>query len=85
MNLPVYAGVLDQNLKLNASAGLPPREFRYEETSHCGPEDRYFASSAVFPSLPLTINWLRGCVRENPSLRIQVHNTAGYITSITTV
>lgn len=64
--------VLDQNLKVNASAGLPAREFLYEETSQCSPEDRYFASSAVIPSLPLTINWLRDCVRENPSLRLQV-------------
>ncbi|XP_049392269.1 folylpolyglutamate synthase isoform X5 [Solanum stenotomum] len=64
--------VLDQNHKINASAGLPPHEFLYEETSHCSPEDRYFTSSAVFPSLPLTINWLRDCVRENPSLRLQV-------------
>ncbi|KAG5609461.1 hypothetical protein H5410_020742, partial [Solanum commersonii] len=66
------ADVLDQNHKINASAGLPPREFLYEETSLCSPEDRYFTSSAVFPSLPLTINWLRDCVRENPSLRLQV-------------
>ncbi|KAM3280729.1 folylpolyglutamate synthase isoform X1 [Capsicum chacoense] len=64
--------VLDQDLKINASAGLPPREFLYEEASRYCPEDRYFASSAVFPSLPLTINWLRDCVRENPSLRLQV-------------
>ncbi|XP_069152546.1 folylpolyglutamate synthase [Solanum lycopersicum] len=26
----------------------------------------------IFASLPLTINWLRDCVRENPSLRLQV-------------
>ncbi|XP_075102125.1 folylpolyglutamate synthase isoform X2 [Nicotiana tabacum] len=64
--------VLDQNLKLNASVGVPPREFLYKEASRCGPEDGYFACSAVFPSLPLTINWLRDCVRENPSLRVQV-------------
>ncbi|KAJ8565103.1 hypothetical protein K7X08_001563 [Anisodus acutangulus] len=65
--------VLDQNLMLNASLGLPPREFLYEEASHRGPEDGYFAcSSVVIPSLPLTINWLRDCVRENPSLRLQV-------------
>ncbi|KAL9232610.1 hypothetical protein vseg_007701 [Gypsophila vaccaria] len=32
----------------------------------------YSPSSAVLPSLPLTIKWLRDCVRENPSLRLQV-------------
>ncbi|XP_059310276.1 folylpolyglutamate synthase-like [Lycium ferocissimum] len=65
--------VPDLNLKIKASAGLPPREFLYEEASRCGPGDGYFAcSSAVIPSLPLAINWLRDCVRENPSLRLQV-------------
>ncbi|OIS98967.1 PREDICTED: folylpolyglutamate synthase [Nicotiana attenuata] len=64
--------VLDQNLKINASVGVPPHEFLYKEASRCGPEDGYFTCSAVFPSLPLTINWLRDCVRENPSLRLQV-------------
>ncbi|KAK9671127.1 hypothetical protein RND81_12G008500 [Saponaria officinalis] len=33
---------------------------------------RYSPSSAVLPSLPLTIKWLRDCARENPSLRLQV-------------
>ncbi|XP_060183519.1 folylpolyglutamate synthase isoform X5 [Lycium barbarum] len=65
--------VPDQNLKIKASVGLPLREFLYEEASCCGPGDGYFAcSSAVIPSLPLAINWLRDCVRENPSLRLQV-------------
>ncbi|KAJ6747548.1 FOLYLPOLYGLUTAMATE SYNTHASE-RELATED [Salix koriyanagi] len=35
-------------------------------------DDGYLACSAVIPSLPLTIKWLRHCVRENPSLRLQV-------------
>ncbi|KAJ4845286.1 hypothetical protein Tsubulata_015096 [Turnera subulata] len=51
---------------------LPPHEFLYEDASRCSPANGYFACSAVIPSLPLTIKWLRGCVRQNPSLRIQV-------------
>ncbi|ONK67447.1 uncharacterized protein A4U43_C05F130 [Asparagus officinalis] len=31
-----------------------------------------YPSSAVIPSLPLTIKWLRDCVKDNPSLRLQV-------------
>ncbi|XP_077219430.1 DHFS-FPGS homolog C isoform X2 [Tasmannia lanceolata] len=33
---------------------------------------KQFTSSAVIPSLPTTIKWLRDCVKENPSIRIQV-------------
>ncbi|OWM67278.1 hypothetical protein CDL15_Pgr000730 [Punica granatum] len=50
---------------------LPPRDFLYEDTTHCVP-DKHFSCSAVMPSLPLTIKWLRDCVKENPSLRLQV-------------
>ncbi|XP_042480860.1 folylpolyglutamate synthase-like isoform X2 [Macadamia integrifolia] len=38
----------------------------------CNPSDRHFACSAVIPSLPLTIKWLRDSVKENPSVRVQV-------------
>lgn len=31
-----------------------------------------YPSSAVIPSLPLTIKWLRDCAKDNPSLRLQV-------------
>lgn len=51
---------------------LPPNKFLYEDTSRCCPADKNFACSAVVPSLPLTIKWLRDCVRENPSVRVQV-------------
>ncbi|KAF4373634.1 hypothetical protein F8388_025328 [Cannabis sativa] len=34
--------------------------------------DNYIGSSAVMPSLPLAIKWLRDCVKENPSIRLQV-------------
>ncbi|XP_028069161.1 folylpolyglutamate synthase isoform X1 [Camellia sinensis] len=64
--------VVDKSPKMEGPQTLPPHEFLYKDPSHCNPVDKYFACSAVIPSLPLTINWLRDCVRENPSLRIQV-------------
>uniref|UniRef100_A0A2P2M2K6 Folylpolyglutamate synthase n=1 Tax=Rhizophora mucronata TaxID=61149 RepID=A0A2P2M2K6_RHIMU len=64
--------LLDKSNKVNGTDTLPPHKFLYEDASHCRPSDGRFACSTVFPSLPLTIKWLRECVRENPSLRVQV-------------
>lgn len=64
--------LLEKSTKINNAENLPPREFLYEDASHCSPADGYLAHSAVIPSLPLTIKWLRDCVRENPSVRVQV-------------
>ncbi|KAL5546442.1 hypothetical protein UlMin_006129 [Ulmus minor] len=62
----------DEGLEMNTAKTLP-REFLYEEDASCGrPTDNHFASSAVMPSLPLTIKWLRDCVKDNPSIRLQV-------------
>lgn len=66
--------VLNQNLNTNTSGNVPPCKFLYKDASSCSQGDEYFGSS-VFPSLPLTINWLRNCAKENPSSRIQVKNT----------
>ncbi|XVF56229.1 hypothetical protein PTKIN_Ptkin06aG0102000 [Pterospermum kingtungense] len=63
--------ILDQS-SMNCTVSLPPLEFLYEDSSHCEPADQHLACSAVMPSLPLTIKWLRDCVKENPSLRVQV-------------
>ncbi|XP_010938644.1 folylpolyglutamate synthase isoform X1 [Elaeis guineensis] len=38
----------------------------------CDPRGRHFAHSAVIPSLPLAVTWLRDHAKENPSLRLQV-------------
>lgn len=51
---------------------LPPHDFLYWNTSNCNPSDKFFACSTIIPSLPLAIKWLRDCVRENPSLQLQV-------------
>ncbi|XWS43094.1 hypothetical protein CRYUN_Cryun16bG0072300 [Craigia yunnanensis] len=64
--------VLDKSPMMNCTATLPPLEFLYDDASHCSPADQHFSCSAVMPSLPLTIKWLRDCVKENPSLRVQV-------------
>lgn len=65
----------DPILKRSCKAGnlelMPPLEFLYEDITHCNP-DKHFSCSAVMPSLPLTMKWLRDCVGENPSLRLQV-------------
>ncbi|KAF8043900.1 hypothetical protein BT93_A2018 [Corymbia citriodora subsp. variegata] len=63
---------LDKSSKTDSVDSLPPHKFLYEDVSHCSPADRNFTCSAVMPSLPLTIKWLRDCVKENPSLRLQV-------------
>ncbi|KAE9455909.1 hypothetical protein C3L33_12189, partial [Rhododendron williamsianum] len=64
--------VLDMSPKMYGPENLPPHEFLYDDFSHCNSAARNFACSAVIPSLPLAINWLRDCARKNPSLRIQV-------------
>jgi folylpolyglutamate synthase len=58
--------------KMDNAKILPPHEFLYEDASHCNPADNNLSCSAVMPSLPLTIKWLRDCVKENPSVRVQV-------------
>ncbi|XP_059463002.1 folylpolyglutamate synthase isoform X2 [Corylus avellana] len=63
---------LDMGAKMDNAKILPPHEFLYEDASHCNPADNNFSCSAVMPSLPLTIKWLRDCVKENPSVRVQV-------------
>ncbi|CAN6586345.1 unnamed protein product [Malus baccata var. baccata] len=63
--------VMDAELEIDAAKVLP-YEFLYEDASHCSPVDNRFSCSAVIPSLPLAISWLRGCVKRNPSVRIQV-------------
>ncbi|KAJ6425945.1 hypothetical protein OIU84_026508 [Salix udensis] len=64
--------LLEKSTKLGGAETLLRREFLYEDASNCSPSNGYLACSAVIPSLPLTIKWLRDCVRENPSLRLQV-------------
>ena len=61
----------DKGCNINSAKTLP-HEFLYQDASNCSPADNSFASSAVMPSLPMTIKWLRDCVKENPSLRLQV-------------
>ncbi|BFG37972.1 hypothetical protein CerSpe_242460 [Prunus speciosa] len=63
--------VIDTEPKMDA-AKILPYEFLYEDVSHCCPVENHFACSAVIPSLPLAIDWLRDCVKRNPSVRIQV-------------
>ncbi|KAL5745550.1 hypothetical protein ACOSP7_026696 [Xanthoceras sorbifolium] len=64
--------VLDKSFQMDGVETLPPREFIYEDASPCSPAYECVACSAVMPSLPLTIKWLRDCVKENPSIRVQV-------------
>ncbi|KAJ4706305.1 Folylpolyglutamate synthase [Melia azedarach] len=64
--------VHDKNSEMDSARTLPPRTFLYEAASHYCPGKDYSAYSAIMPSLPLTIKWLRDCVKENPSVRVQV-------------
>ncbi|KAI6668099.1 hypothetical protein NL676_032972 [Syzygium grande] len=63
---------LDKSSKTDSVDSLPPHDFLYADVSHGSLADQNFASSAGMPSLPLTIKWLRDCVKEKPSLRLQV-------------
>lgn len=64
--------VLEKNSLVDSTEILPPRKFLYEDAPLCSPAEECFACSAVIPSLPLTIKWLRESVKENPSIRLQV-------------
>ncbi|KAL1193948.1 Folylpolyglutamate synthase [Cardamine amara subsp. amara] len=64
---------VDHTLKPDGITALPPHDFLCGDAPHCGgPAGTPVNSSAVMPSLPLTINWLRDCVRRNPSLKLEV-------------
>lgn len=65
---------LEKDFKIDSKMMLPPHEFLYDNASKGCPSHNHFASSAVMPSLPLTIKWLRDCVKEHPSTRLQVGN-----------
>ncbi|KAI4348646.1 hypothetical protein L6164_009345 [Bauhinia variegata] len=62
----------EKDLKMDGKEILPPHEFLCENASNCGRSDNYFSCSGVMPSLPLAIKWLRDCVKEHPSTRLQV-------------
>ncbi|KAL0555010.1 hypothetical protein IC582_008941 [Cucumis melo] len=60
--------ILEKDLKLDSERGLPAL---YEDSLSSLSENN-LSSSAAVPSLPLAIKWLRDCVRESPSIRLQV-------------
>ncbi|KAJ1385179.1 Peptide chain release factor class I/class II [Sesbania bispinosa] len=63
---------LEKDFKTDSKENLPPHEFLYDNASNGCPSHNNFAFSAVMPSLPLTIKWLRDCIKEHPSTRLQV-------------
>ncbi|KAI3507456.1 hypothetical protein L1887_22442 [Cichorium endivia] len=63
---------VNKSVKMEAAENLPPAQFLYDDISQCNPANGNFSCSAVFPSLPLAVSWLRKSARENPSLRLQV-------------
>ncbi|CAN6444175.1 unnamed protein product [Victoria cruziana] len=58
-----YLRYVERSPSYEVLFGDPPQK--------CDSESKATAS-AVIPTLPLTIRWLRECVKQNPSLRIQV-------------
>lgn len=63
--------ILEENSKLESQH--ESHGFLYGDPSQkCDLLGKKFACSAVIPSLPATIKWLRDYVKENPSLRVQV-------------
>ncbi|KAH1262459.1 Folylpolyglutamate synthase [Glycine max] len=63
--------LLEKDFKIDNKEILPPHEFLYDDASSGCHSHNYLARSAVIPSLPLTIKWLRDCVRDHPSTRLQ--------------
>ncbi|KAL2326071.1 hypothetical protein Fmac_025129 [Flemingia macrophylla] len=63
---------VEKDFKLDSKEILPPPEFLYDNASIGGSSRDYLVRSAVIPSLPLTIKWLRDFVKEHPSTRLQV-------------
>ena len=59
---------MKKNVKMEV---LPPPEFLHDD--ECNPTNGKFSCSAVFPSLPLALSWLRNSARDNPSLKLQVY------------
>ncbi|XP_058723992.1 folylpolyglutamate synthase-like isoform X2 [Vicia villosa] len=64
--------LLEKDFKIESKLMLPPKEFLYDNASKGCLSHNYSPSSAVIPSLPLTIKWLRDCAREHPATRLQV-------------
>ncbi|XP_024035264.1 folylpolyglutamate synthase isoform X2 [Citrus clementina] len=69
--------VLEKSSMKESTEILPPCKFLYEDAPLCSPAEECFACSAVIPSLPLTIKWLRDSVQENPSIRVQNRQRMG--------
>lgn len=65
--------LLEKDFKMNNNKEiLPLHEFLHKSASNCCASCNYVPSSAVMPSLPLTIKWLRECLKEHPYTRLQV-------------
>ncbi|KAJ9565411.1 hypothetical protein OSB04_001377 [Centaurea solstitialis] len=65
----IIHGRADIGVKKNVK--MEGAEFIYDDDDDT-PSNGEFSCSAVFPSLPLALSWLRNCARENPSLKLQV-------------
>ncbi|XP_027934237.1 folylpolyglutamate synthase isoform X2 [Vigna unguiculata] len=63
---------IEKDFKIDSKEIVPPPEFLNDNASSGDHSHNCFASSAVIPSLPLTIKWLQDCVKEHPSTRLQV-------------
>ncbi|KAH7677160.1 Tetrahydrofolate synthase protein [Dioscorea alata] len=62
----------ENDSKLQKPDSLPSYDFLHGSSENCNPPGNNVTCSAVIPSLPLAIKWLRDCVKENPSFRLQV-------------
>lgn len=57
-----------KNIEILPSQGIDHEEISVKSTS----SSKQFEYSAVMTSLPATLKWLRDCISDNPSLRLQV-------------
>ncbi|KAK7392963.1 hypothetical protein VNO78_21413 [Psophocarpus tetragonolobus] len=64
--------LVEKDFKIDSKEILPPHDFLYDNASSGCHSRNNLAQSAVIPSLPLTIKWLRDCVKEHPSTRLEV-------------
>lgn len=62
----------DKDIRTEFLDNLPTQGVNYDDYSHCNLGEGHHACSLVIPSLPQAIKWLRDCVKENPSFKVQV-------------
>ncbi|CAA7405886.1 unnamed protein product [Spirodela intermedia] len=66
-------GILVNESNPEHSTKLPAYQFLHGDSSKINPTGKQLHGNAVvMPSLPIALDWLRDCAKENPNVRLQV-------------